>query len=775
MTRSTDGRNNSTVTTFNAWNLPTATIEPSTTQDPNPGQRTFTTSYDRGGLPVQSVEPGNVQTVRSFDAWNQLTTENATQPVPQGPGVQKQYGYDASGRLARVSSPSGDSTYTYDDRGLLVAAAGVGGTASIAYNERGLPTTRTDSSGTASFSWQPSRDQLATVTDSTGGTRSYTWNSFGQLSAESYGTALRQYGYDTAGRLSTDSLKDAGGASLSGFAYSYDVSGNVASKTVNLPGNSQSGIHMYEYDLAERLTKWTINGAATPYQYDAAGNRTQAGTATYTYDARNRLQTGPNETYSYSSRGALRQSTKNGVATMFTVDAVGRTAQSVVAGQAAVNFQYDGLDRVLNRNGAAFTYTATAMDPTSDGTTTFSRGPDGTPLWLTKAGATVAAGMDRHGDLAFTLNANLTVGSTSVYDPFGVPTVKTGPGTAIGFQADWTEPLTGNVWMGARWYTPGNASFTTRDTYAGNPATPVSLNRYTYGSNNPIRFWDPTGRAACGDEYCEDWTLDISNAAASEIWLYRAAGGVSDAGGEWSMDKAQTWVQYFYGDSAAKETANIASSYAHATDTFDTAWVTAHNADALSMGALHPAEIAAVAIALKTPPSEILGEKPTPKNHDWFFANPSNYVFTRDWQGMYNPVGWGKPNQDGELFNSAGTGVRIGRSGDPTNSAPILETTALRVNSLSAVVDCIQSTHGVCHTIDGGTPQYNAAFDTWVARAGYKHNANAQSRISSSDSLYKALLATGMTAAEGPNSRKVEGAATKARPCASFRADTFVR
>jgi RHS repeat-associated protein len=535
MTRSTDGRNNSTVTTFNAWNLPTATIEPSTAQDPNPGQRTFTTSYDRGGLPIQSVEPGNVQLTRSFDAWNQLTAENATQPVPQGPSVQKQFGYDAAGRLARVGSPSGDSTYTYDDRGLLVAAAGVGGTASMAYNERGLPTTRTDSSGTASFGWQPARDQLATVTDSTGGTRSYAWNGFGQLSAESYGTALRQYGYDTAGRLSTDSLKDAGGASLAGFAYSYDVSGNVASKTVNLPGNSQSGVHTYEYDLAERLTKWTINGAATPYQYDAAGNRTQAGTATYTYDARNRLQTGPNETYNYSSRGALRQSTKNGVATTFTVDAAGRTAQSVVAGQAPVNFQYDGLDRVLNRNGAAFTYTGTAMDPTSDGTTTFSRGPDGTPLWLTKAGATVAAGMDRHGDLAFTLNANLTVGSTSVYDPFGAPTVKTGPGAAIGFQADWTEPSTGNVWMGARWYTPGNASFTTRDTYAGNPSTPVSLNRYTYGSNNPIRYSDPTGHYSV-----EDMGIDFSQYDFSGI----GSGAGSSGGGSQTMSNAELYAQY---------------------------------------------------------------------------------------------------------------------------------------------------------------------------------------------------------------------------------------
>ena len=38
------------------------------------------------------------------------------------------------------------------------------------------------------------------------------------------------------------------------------------------------------------------------------------------------------------------------------------------------------------------------------------------------------------------------------------------------------------------------------------------------------------------------------------------------------------------------------------------------------MGALHPAEIATVAISLKTAPSEIFREKPTVNNYAWLFT-----------------------------------------------------------------------------------------------------------------------------------------------------------
>ena len=47
--------------------------------------------------------------------------------------------------------------------------------------------------------------------------------------------------------------------------------------------------------------------------------------------------------------------------------------------------------------------------------------------------------------------------------------------------------------MAARWYRASAGQYLSRDTYAGELRTPVSLNRFTYGNNNPTRFWDPTG------------------------------------------------------------------------------------------------------------------------------------------------------------------------------------------------------------------------------------------------------------------------------------------
>ncbi|MCH8992669.1 MAG: RHS repeat-associated core domain-containing protein [Acidobacteria bacterium] len=86
---------------------------------------------------------------------------------------------------------------------------------------------------------------------------------------------------------------------------------------------------------------------------------------------------------------------------------------------------------------------------------------------------------------------------SKVYDPFGEVAAVTGVSqVTVGFQGDYTDPTTSEVWMGARWYDPTGAQFRTRDTVFGELMTPVSLNRYTYGFANPLLFWDPDGKFA---------------------------------------------------------------------------------------------------------------------------------------------------------------------------------------------------------------------------------------------------------------------------------------
>ncbi len=60
------------------------------------------------------------------------------------------------------------------------------------------------------------------------------------------------------------------------------------------------------------------------------------------------------------------------------------------------------------------------------------------------------------------------------------------------------DEATGLYNLNGRLYDPEIARFTQEDNYYGNANEPLSLNRYTYTYNNPIRYWDPTGHAAEG-------------------------------------------------------------------------------------------------------------------------------------------------------------------------------------------------------------------------------------------------------------------------------------
>jgi RHS repeat-associated protein len=313
------------------------------------------------------------------------------------------------------------------------------------------------------------------------------------------------------------------------YGYGYDDAGNVNEIDVDHPdltdvvdldtgevldglsGNLADGEHTYTYDASNRLTSWThdpdVDGLPTvdtDYEWDEVGNRTAAGPdgaeVSFVYDERNRLTDGADGVYTWTARGTLRSAGAVG----YTFDALGRATQV-----GAVDYGYDGLDRIAARTGVdvSFVYAGVEIDPVDDATALYGRSPSGRIMSVDPTDPTGTgvdpnlwkarlAGLNRHGDLAWTADpASGAFTMSKVYDPFGQLAGQTGlEWPAAGFQGDYTDPISGEVWMGARWYAPNDAAFTTRDTVFGELETPISLNRYTYAHANPLLYFDPDGR-----------------------------------------------------------------------------------------------------------------------------------------------------------------------------------------------------------------------------------------------------------------------------------------
>jgi RHS repeat-associated protein len=491
----TDGRGNTTTYEYNPWNLQSAVIEPSTTAHPNLVDRTWTNEFDPAGLPVRSTEPGGVVVQRAFDELGRLVTETGSGPTA-APAATRTFTYDAAGLMTQASSPAGPIGFTYDDRGLLTASTGPAVyTGSFTYDAAGRLTSRSNPSASTTITWN-SRSLPATVTDTlTATTATHTYDAAGQRTTTSYtGGGVRSYAYDDLGRLTNDTLRSSTNTVQAGYAISYDPDSNIISRAVNLPGNTQAGLNSYTYDNTGRIASWTKPGTTTPltYTWDAAGNLINNAGQAQTFDQRNRILNAGTTTYTWTPRATIAtQKVGTATATTFTFDGLGRQTKSN-----AQNYTYDSLDRVATRGTTAFSYVGTEIDPVAVGTTLFTRGPSAEPV-AAKIGTAAASliGLDSHGDTSYRFAGNSTVSATRVYDPLGKALATTGTFTTIGFQGDYTDPTTGDVWMGARWYRPGTGNFASRDTVFGVLATPISLNRYTYAHADPLGMWDPDGRS----------------------------------------------------------------------------------------------------------------------------------------------------------------------------------------------------------------------------------------------------------------------------------------
>ncbi|MEJ3742645.1 RHS repeat-associated core domain-containing protein [Actinomycetes bacterium KLBMP 9797] len=524
-TRYTDGRGNVTRYSYNTLGLPESVVEPSTAAHPAAADRTWTVGYDADAQPVRLTAPGNVVRARTYDAAGRLRAE--TGAGAEAATTARTLGYDLAGQLTTVSAPGGTNTYSYNDRGDLLNAAGPSGNASFAYDNDGLLTGRTDAAGTATFGYD--RGRLKTVTDGlTGTTQTLGYDAAGALQSVDYGGGrTRALTYDDYGQLASDTVRSAGNAVVASVSYGYDANGHVVRKTT--AGTAEAGDNRYEYDWAGRLTAWIGPGGRTAYEWDDSGNRTKAGTKTATFDERNRLLSDGDYTYQYTARGSLKSRTSSGLAEQYSFDAFDRLVSS--EGQ---DYTYDGLDRAAARNGVAFTYAGAEDDPVAYASERYGRGAGGELLSTAVGTAKRLTVADAHGDIVAELDptaphASAPAGSTA-YDPFGERIASASRTSSVGFQGDWTDPDTGQVDMGARWYQPGTGTFTSRDSVNYSAGDSVLANRYTYGAGAPLDYSDPDG-------HWPKWIRKAANIVKSvATTVYNAAATVASAA--WSAVKA---------------------------------------------------------------------------------------------------------------------------------------------------------------------------------------------------------------------------------------------
>ncbi|MEU6076712.1 polymorphic toxin-type HINT domain-containing protein [Micromonospora sp. NPDC047074] len=508
-TRYTDGRGNRTVSTYNSWGLLESQIEPATTAHPNAADRTWTVAYNIAAQPTRLTAPGGVTRLRSYDAAGRLTGETGS-----GAGSpERTLGYDLAGRLIRAAAPVGTDTYSYDDRGNMLSATGRAGTARFQYDADSLLTSQTDAAGTATYTY--TRQRLTAARDGiTGVTQSYTYDAAGQPTGIDYGSGrTRTFAYDNLARLSSDVTRNATGQPVSSVNYTYDADDKLIGKTT--AGTAGAGKHTYAYDLAGRLISWTGPQGTVAYAWDASGNRIRAGAKTASYDERNRLLSDSDYTYTYTARGTLASRTSAGLTEKYTFDAFDRLTTA-----GSVTYTYDALNRVAARGTSPFGYAGLADDVVSDGTGRFSRGPAGEVLAVGEGDEKLLALTDGHGDVVAGIDPTDTalteLTDSKAYDPFGAVVATEGDTGELGFQGDWTDPTTGQVDMGARWYEPGTGGFVSRDTANYSTGDSILANRYTYAAGDPLAHIDPDGHwPSCG------WCKSVVNKVrktASNAW-----------------------------------------------------------------------------------------------------------------------------------------------------------------------------------------------------------------------------------------------------------------
>jgi RHS repeat-associated protein len=438
VTASVDSLGRVTRTTYNSFNQPVSTTDPSgvptTIQYDGVGNllsrstpllaadgftvvAVRTTTYNYGGTtPVYAgdvtsiVDPNNKMWAYRYDAFGNLVKTIAPPTPENAVGNTTTFGYDTGrGWLTSSVSPRGNliganpadytTIFEHDAYGrvtvtkdpLWSATTPTAHRAVRHYDANGNLDSTTDGSGNTTTYTYDAADQLLTVTrpDTTTLRNDY-WPD-GSLHHQYDGAdQATTYTYDAQARLASvaDPL-------LRTTRYGYDAAGNVLTEQEpggNCSATPKTGCTTRSYDAAHQLTGITYSDGTTPnvsgLQYDADGRRTRmtdgTGTSIWTYDSLGRLMSSTNGAgatigYGYDIAGHLTTLTYPGGSQSVTRghDAAGRLASVTDWASRTTSFGYDADSNLVTTTYPNGTTATNGFDPTGAMTSTALAGPGG--------------------------------------------------------------------------------------------------------------------------------------------------------------------------------------------------------------------------------------------------------------------------------------------------------------------------------------------------------------------------------------------------------------
>jgi len=313
-------------------------------------------------------------------------------------------------------------------------------------------------------------------------TVSYTYDNGSRLTQITQGSATVTIAYDDGGRRTSLTLPN-------GIVteYGYDLASQLTSLTYKQGGNVIGNL-TYEYDkngrrtqlggsFARSITPQTLSSATynaanqqlsfggQTLSYDLNGNLTSDGANTYTWDVRNQLSavtgTGVNANFQYDSRGQRVGKTVNGTTTNFLYNGA-NTVQEQSAQTGTANILAGGIDELFMRTDSSGSWSPLLDGLGSSVSLTDATGASQTEYTYGAFGQSATSGTNNNNSSQYTGREN--------------------DGTGLQYNR-------------ARYYSSSRQRFISEDPLGFGGG---DINLYSYTSNSPTNFTDPSGLSTGG-------------------------------------------------------------------------------------------------------------------------------------------------------------------------------------------------------------------------------------------------------------------------------------